>query len=124
MNEQLARENQGLPSTSVLAAQFLQERMIGSPERKQRASGSGTRGIERKVPIPVSLEQSLDESGGGAPDLDERGISVLEKRRVELERGAGGGDDIPYRFTLPTSLPQAFAWIKLLAKVQKGELQP
>lgn len=124
MNEQLARENQGLPSKSVTAAQFLRERMIGSPEGRWGASGNGTRGIERKVSIPVTIEQCLNKSNWGAPVLDESGISALEKRRVELERGAGSDNDVPYRFTLPTSLPQVLAWMKLLVKVQKGELQP
>jgi hypothetical protein len=124
MNGQLARENQGLMSKSVMAAQFLQERMIGSPQGISGASGSGIQGSKRKVSTSVSREQSLNESSGGAPVLDESGLSVQEKRRGELERGVGGDNDVPYRFTLPTSLPQVLAWIKLLTKVQKGELQP
>jgi hypothetical protein len=123
LDEQLARENQGLPSKSVTAAQFLRERMIRSPEGRWRASESGTRGIERKESIPVAREQSLNESSWGPSVLNERGISVLEKRRVELERGAGADNDAPYRFTLPTSLPQVLAWMRLRARVQDGELQ-
>ena len=30
--------------------------------------------------------------------------------------------DLPYRFTLPTSLPQVLAWMKLLTKMQEGKL--
>jgi hypothetical protein len=124
IDEQLARENQGLPSKSVTAAQFLRERMIRSPEGRWRASASATRGIERKGSIPVTREQSLNENNWGQPFLDERGRSVLEIRRVELECGASGDSDAPYRFTLPTSLPQVLAWMKLRAQVQNGELQP
>ena len=51
-------------------------------------------------------------------------MSPLDKRREELERGAGGDHDLPYRFTLPTSMPQVFAWVKLLARVRQGDFQP
>ena len=112
MNEQLMRENKGFRSTSVTAAQFFEERMIGS------------RGNEPTTSIAVITEHSLNERSWGAQTVDERGMSSLEKRRGELERGAGGDDDLPYRFTLPTSIPQVLAWVKLLAKVQNGELQP
>ena len=54
---------------------------------------------------------------------DESSRSPLEKRREELERGEGGDHDLPYRFMLPTSLPQVLAWVKLLARVPQGHLQ-
>jgi hypothetical protein len=66
----------------------------------------------------------LDESGIAAHALDESGVRSLEKRRTELEQGVGGDLDLPYRFNLPTSMPQVLAWVKLLAQVQNGELQP
>ena len=124
MNEQLVRENQGLESTSVMAAQFLQERLIGSPEMAWRTSTRGTRGNERTTSIAVVTEPSLGESRRGVNALDGRGMSPLEKRREELERGGGGDHDIPYRFTLPASMPQVLAWMKLLVRVQDGTLQP
>lgn len=124
MNEQLGRENTGLSSTSVTAAQFLQERMICSPEVVWGASARGTQWNERTTSIALITELSFNEGGRGAQTLDESGVSSLEKRRAELERGIGGDHDLPYRFTLPTSLPQVLAWMKLLAKVQYGELQP
>ncbi len=124
MNEQLMRENKGVRSTSVTAAQFLEERMIGSREVVWEASGDGTRGNEPTTAIAVVTEHSLNERSWRAQTVDERGMSSLEKRGGELERGAGGDDDLPYRFTLPTSIPQVLAWVKLLAKVQNGELQP
>ena len=67
---------------------------------------------------------SLNESSGEAQILDEKGVSSLEKRRGELERGARGDHDLPYTFILPTSTPQVLAWMKLLMKVQNGELHP
>jgi hypothetical protein len=124
IDEQLARENQGLPSSSVPAAQFVRERMIKSPEERWTASESGTRGIEWKEAIPVAREELLNESRRGLLVLDERDRNVLEQRRAELERGPGGDDDAPYRFTLPTSLLQFLAWMTLRSRVQDGELQP
>ncbi len=116
--------NQGLESTSVTAAQFLQERRITQQGALWEASAHGTRRNERPTSIAVVTEPSLGESSRESQSLDERGVSFLEKRRVELERGAGGDHDLPYRFTLPGSMPQVLAWVKLLAKVSAGELEP
>ncbi len=121
MNEQLARENQGLLSTSVMAAQFLQERLIGSREMAGEVVARGTRGNEPTA--SVAIESTSNERSWGAYMLDERGSSSLEKRRVELERGGGGDHDLPYRFTLPASTMQVLVWMKLLVRVQDGTLQ-
>ncbi|HEX9133928.1 MAG TPA: hypothetical protein VF844_16675, partial [Ktedonobacteraceae bacterium] len=106
MNEQLVRENQGLGSTSVRAAQFLQERLISSLEVERAAVAQRIQGNERTTSIAVVTEALLGESSGELQTLDERGISALEKRGGELERGTGGDHDLPYRFTLPTAMPQ------------------
>ena len=124
MNEQLARVNQGLESTSVTAAQFLKERMIGSSAVVWGASAYVTQGNERATSIAVVTEPQQGKSDREAQPLTERGVSFLEQRRVELERGAGGDHDCPYRFTLPISIPQVLAWVKLLARVKDGALQP
>ena len=116
LNEQLVRENQGLASTSVPATEFLQARGI-TPRgavRKAGAGGSPAQTHERTTSIPAQT----------SPTLDERGMSPLDKRREELERGAGGDHDLPYRFTLPTSTPQVLAWVKLLARVELRDFQP
>ena len=73
LSEQLVHENQGLASTSVPATQFLQERMIAPRGNEQTAS--------------IAAESRL------SPDESSR--SPLEKRREELERGAGGDHDLP-----------------------------
>ena len=114
LNEQLLRENQGLLSTSVPATQFLQERRITPQGAVRETSVGGTRANERTVSIATLTEPWSDESNR----------SPLEKRREELERGAGGDHDLPYSFALPPSMPQVLAWMRLLAKVQRGELQP
>ncbi len=66
----------------------------------------------------------MDESARAAHALDERSMSSLEKRRLEHELGAGGDHDVPYHFALPLSMPQALAWMRLMGRVQRGELQP
>ena len=124
MNEQLVRVNQGLESTSVTAAQFLKERMFGSSAVVWGATAGGTQGNERATSIAVVTEPPLGEGDREAQPLAERGVSFLEQRRVELERGAGGDHDCPYRFTLPLSIPQVLAWMKLLVRFQHGDLQP
>lgn len=108
LNEQLARENQGLASTSVPATQFLQKRGI-APRGAVRETGAGGAYAHERTPS-IAAQTS--------PTLDERGMSPLDKRREELERGAGGDHDLPYRFTLPIVMPQVLAWVKLLARVE------
>jgi hypothetical protein len=51
-------------------------------------------------------------------------MDVLDRRRLEVELGTPGDHDTRYTFTLPPSLPQVLAWMKLLAKVQEGEFLP
>jgi hypothetical protein len=123
MNEQLMRENQGLGSTSVTAAQFLHERLISSREVERGAAAQPIQGNGRTTSSTVVTEASLGESSGELQLLYVRGTSALEKRREELERGTGGDRDLPYRFTLPTAMPQALAWLKLLVLVHNGDLQ-
>jgi hypothetical protein len=118
MYEQLAPENQGLLSTSVTAAQFLHERLIGSREIVGEVVARGTRGNESTTCVAIAS----NERSWGIHTLDERGSSSLEKRRVELERGSGGDHDIPYRFTGPSSTMQVLVWMKLLARAQDGTL--
>jgi hypothetical protein len=95
MNKQLVRENQGLGSTSVMAAQFLHERLISSREVERGVLAQHIQGNGRTTSSTVVTEASLGESSGELQTLDERGISALEKRRGELERGIGSDRDLP-----------------------------
>jgi len=136
MNEQLVQENQGLASSSVTAARFLQERRISSPEVTWGASGRGTRGNEQTPSLTVATELATplteipstwptpNEDSRGAHTRDEGDVHALDRRRLELEGGAGGDHDNLYTFSGPSSVPQILAWMKLLARVQRGELQP
>ena len=124
LDEQLAQENQGLGSPSVTAAHFLQERLIhslevtlGTPEREEGAS-------QQMASIAVVTQPSVNEWSREGNGLVERGMSALESRRLELELGPGGDHDVPYSFALPDSMPQVLAWMRLLARIQRGEVQP
>jgi hypothetical protein len=122
--EQLEQENKGLASTSVTAAQFLQERMI-QPQVVVRSTSAreGGTSLERGS-IAVISQQAVNECGMEGSALQSRSMNALEKRREELESGPGGDHDLPYRFSLPLSLPQALAWMTLMVRVQQGELHP
>ena len=122
--EQLMQENKGHRSTSVTAAQFLAERGICLPKARQGTLERSTRGDETMASTAVTTIPTLNEISRGAHALSEQGMSVLERRRVELECGAGGDHDVPYTFALPSSWPLVLAWMKLLAKAHSRELQP
>jgi hypothetical protein len=122
--EQLAQENQGLASTSVTAAHFLQQRMLHPPTvGRSRSEHRGGTERERGA-IAVISQPAANECGGRGGVLEDRGMSAFERRRETLERGPGGDHDLPYSFSLPRSLPQVLAWMSLLVRVQRGELHP
>jgi hypothetical protein len=136
MNEQFAQENKGLAPSSVTAARFLQERRISSREGIWGASVRGTRGNERTSSPTVATELATplteipspwptpNDGSRGVYTREEGNTNVLDQRRIELERGAGGDHDNLYMFSGPSSVPQILAWMKLLARIQRGELQP
>jgi hypothetical protein len=124
LEEQLEQENNGLASTSVTAAQFLRERRIQPPAEMQRTSKRKRGTSLARVPIAGISQQPVNEPGRGGYALESRSTSALERRREELESGPGADHDLPYRFSLPLSLPQVLAWMRLLAKVHSGALQP
>lgn len=121
LEEQLRHENSGIGSASATAAHFLQQRMIHSTGV---TSVGGARGHEGTGSIAVSTTTRWDESGGAARALGERSMSSLERRRLEQERGPGGDHDVPYLFAWPLSLPQVLAWMSLMGRIQRGEVEP
>jgi hypothetical protein len=123
LNEQLVRENQGLGSPSVTAAQFLQERMIRSSEMTGSTSGGGAGEHQEKTSIAVSPTTGENESSRAVHTVGAMGMNSLESRRLERELGPGGDHDVPYRFVLPPQMPQVLAWMRLLARIQRGEWQ-
>jgi hypothetical protein len=121
LEEQLRQENSGRGSASATAAHFLQQHMI---HPRGVTSTGGAREHEGTTSIAVSPGTRLDESGGATHFLGERSMSSLERGRLEQELGAGGDHDVPYHFALPHSMPQVLAWTRLLARVQRGEVEP
>jgi hypothetical protein len=114
LHELLVRENQGLSSSSLPATQFLQARGITPRGAVGEACAGGAQAHKHTAFIPAKPSPSPDESG----------MSPLDKRREELEHGAGGDHVLPYRFTLPTSMPQVLAWALRLSRVRQGDFQP
>jgi hypothetical protein len=121
--EQLEQENKGVASTSVTAAQFLQERLMPQAVVRSTSAHKGGTSLERGS-IAVISQQAVNERGASSLALESRGMSALERRREELESGPGGDHDLPYSFSLPLSLPPVLAWMTLLVRVQQGELHP
>ena len=155
LHEMLSRENNGLASGSVTAAQFLQERGIRShiTEASEYDIHEAREDLETSSSV-VSPTSSLNgddvslaeggmrmptlqawattapphtlpnESRTAACSLNGGSMHVLERRRLELELGPGGDHDVSYTFALPLLMPQVLAWMRLLAQVQRGEVEP
>ena len=124
LNEQLMYENKGLGSNSVPAGHFLRERFNPVPEKTAEASAHQTREQREAATIGSATNRSLSACSTEAHALDKKSMPVLERRRGEAECGAGSDHDLPYTFSLPGSWPQVRAWIRLLAGIRRGEIQP
>jgi hypothetical protein len=122
LEEQLAQENTGLITTSVTAARFLHERLILSLEGTRTTPGREAAADQLMTSIAVAshpLGKNLGCEGNG---LVEDGMSALERRRLELELGPGGDHDASYRFVLPAELLPVVTWMRLLSRIEHGEL--
>jgi hypothetical protein len=118
----LERENKGLASNSITAEQLLTgRRSIHSLEMALLEKELGLTNRERIV-TSISTAQSLNvrNVNSSYKEYD----NSLDMRRLELELGTSADHDIPYEFELPTSIPQALAWIDLLVKVHSGNVVP
>jgi hypothetical protein len=124
LEEQLEQENQGLVSQAVTAEHFLQERGIQLPAEVQRPAAWQEATSLGRVTTALLSQEPVHVDDGGETVLLSSGVSAFERRREELESGSGGDHDLPYRFSLPHSVPQVLAWMTLLARVQRGEVQP
>jgi hypothetical protein len=123
----LDRENKGLASNSIPVAHLLHGRWstnqsISQFEMKQFESALKTRDSEWVIETSTIREQDLPEKWSSAPS--EGTMGVFDRRRLEIELGTPGDHDTLYTFSLPTSLPQTLAWLKLLARRHHEELQP
>ena len=139
MNEMLVRENNGLVSNSVTVEQFLKDgRRIPVLKMKQLESELGLHANKELVTKTVITGQLGEEGPAFPASLTSEPANMVisgaplhywKTRSLELLQeesgGSRGGDhDTPYTFTLPSSMRQALAWTRLLAKVHRGELEP
>lgn len=123
LNEMLACENQGLLSNSLAADQLVNGSKHIDPREMQRLESAG--GPDQGMGTAVTSllgAQAWHEQGQCVPDKGS--TSVLERSRLAGELDGSADHDTPYRFSLPVSLPQVLAWTRLLARVQRGELEP
>lgn len=124
LQEQLVQQNQGLDFLSVTAAHFLHERLIHAPEVTGGRPGGEGGADQQRASIAFATQSSVNGSSRQGNGLVGRSLSAQESRRLALELGPVGDHDIPYRFVLPALLPPVFAWMRLLARIQREELQP
>ncbi len=89
---------------------------LRSQGEKQRAGQETRQEVNGVAASP--LHEHL--TAMGAPSS--LGMSLLDTKRLELERGQGGDHDTPYLFTLPISVKEQLFWVSLQAQVWAGEL--
>ncbi len=118
LDQMLSRENAGLVSNSIQADLLL----CG----KQKINQLEMQRLETELLVP-------ENKGGVAlnsrPAHIRHSVETLKVGSISTdfpaqERGPEDDREIPYHFTVADQWPQAFAWIKLLAKVHRGELEP
>ena len=82
--------------------------------------------------LPEQLEAMLSRANQGLLSTaitvdqlyDKHSVGWIEVRRLEIELGAGGDHDCPYTWSVPPSAPHTRAWMKLLARRERGEFEP
>ena len=119
LEKMLLRENCSLPSGSVTAEQFLRDKHMQVPQRTQDTSTQET--TEQKSDASIAFLSEYENSTMPFPP-NKRGMDFLDRKRMEIEQGAGGDHDIPYHFTLPIFMPQLLAWIRLQSKASEEVL--
>lgn len=122
LEEMLAAENRGNASFSVTPEHLLS---AGQPQvLAQSAADAGLAPIRQQTLSLTANADAPNEQGTLDIPPTTGTSTTLEARRLELELGAGGDHDHPYIFTFPRALPETRAWILLMAKVQRGDLEP
>ena len=122
LNEMLARENQGLLSNSLTAEQLLNGSDRIDQLEMQLFESACDPHQYMGTAVNSLLTAHLWQMRGQRVSGEER-TNALEMRRLAVELNGSADHDTAYRFSLPTSLPQLLAWSRLLARVQRGELE-
>jgi hypothetical protein len=123
LDEMLARENQGLLSSSLTAEQLLNGNDHIDPLEMQLFESACGADQSMGTAVTSLLAAHIWQTRGQRVP-DEVRTNTLEMRRLAVELEAGTDHDSPYTFTLTDSLPQILAWTSLLARLQRGELEP
>lgn len=71
--------------------------------------------VEIADAAPRTPEAQLAEQAEDLSLADEL-LASWDTQRWEMERGAGGDRDTPYRFTLPTSTHELRFWLRLMVR--------
>jgi len=117
-------EKNTLTAYSVTAPEFSRARKLQAHETARDESDPGTAKTTMQPSTAVVPASSWQINSVAPSSLAANGLNDLDKQRLEREMGPGGDHDLPYTFMLPLSTPQVLAWIRLLAQVQNGKLQP
>lgn len=118
LDQMLARENAGLVSNSIRTDHLLHGRQAIHRLEMQRMETELLVSVNREV---ATLNPEPVHARHGAESLK---ASSFSTDSLAQEREPGSDHEIPYHFAAADSWPQALAWIKLLAKVHRGELEP
>jgi hypothetical protein len=113
LDEMLTRENQGAISNSMTLEQLI--------ARKWRISPTQIKRVEAELGLQENKEWASPTVLTEQP-ANEKRMQVPEVAQVQQDQGTDVGHDLPYIFTLPTFLPEALSWARLLTKVQAGQL--
>ena len=122
LDEQFKREQGAMGFHSVTATQFLRERLISPGDTTRETSELKTQENQEAISSEAVLSSSLSGSSKRTSTLDS--VSILDCKRLEIERGEGGDHDLPYHFVIPHVWPQVRAWTEILVQIQRGELKP
>src|SRR5690348_8068367 len=123
LNEMLDRENQGLLSNSLTAEQLLNG--SGRIDQLEMQLFESACGLHQYMGTAVAslLTAHIWHIQSQHVPGEER-TNAQEMRRLAVEMNGSADHDTAYHFSLPASLPQLLAWTRLLARVQRGELEP
>ena len=123
LDKMLVCENQGLISNSFTAEHVLNGNAHIDPLQMQLFESfcdpDPTMGSAVPSLLAAHIWHMRDQR---APDQESTHTPEIRRYAGALE--AGTDHDSPYTFTLPHSLPQVLAWTRLLARVQRGEVEP
>ena len=123
LNAMLDRENQGLRSNSLTAEQLVTGSGRIDQSEIQRFESACDLHPYMGTELTSLLTAQLWHTQSQQLPSQER-TNALERRLGAVELNGSADHDVPYHFALPLSLPQVLAWLRLMGRVQRGEIEP